>query len=209
MADFPTSPTKSPDPVIGYPVETTGYAVPCEEELGQTVTYPDLHRRINVDQGLYTFTITIYGKPILKDKFENDLTIPDIATSESIIKEFITNVYDVQIVNVGEYVKDYIDSYIVEGYEVNFVWIVRSEDLSLQYAEGYNLNNIIDLVYRSTEADNHPVLQPDTLDYHVSAKIEREQLLKKDTYQLYVSTCNSFRTTQYYTYDSDLDQEIP
>ena len=210
MADFPSNPSKSPDMIQNYPLDPFGYARPAtpeeidrETDLGYT--YPDLHRRIAVSQGLNTFTITIYGKPILKDKFENDLTIPDPDMSEAIVKTLITNAYDVKIVDVGEYVKDYIDDYIVDGYEVNFVWIVRSEDDVPQYADGYTLMDIINEVYRGS----YKVLQPDTLDYHVSAKVERDQLLEKDTYQIYVSATGSFRTTQHYTYDPDMDQEVP
>ena len=203
MADFPVNPSASPAVIEGYPVLTTGYAVPYTEEE-QSLTYPDLHRRVEVDKGLYTFTITIFGKPILKDAAENDMVIPDPDMSEAIIKSMLTDAYDVKIVDVGEFVKDYIDNYIVEGYEVNFIWIIRSEDEMLHYND-CNLNDIVNAVYRGS----YKVLQPDTEDYHVSAKVERDQLLQKDTYELYVSTMSSFRTTQHYTYDPDLDQEIP
>jgi hypothetical protein len=209
VADFPQIPTASPVAIPWYPTISNGYAklaTPEDIEKDESgVTYPNLHRRIDVSLGLNTFFITVFGKPILKDAFENDLHIPNISDSEETIKSLITNAYDVEIVNVGDLVKDYITNYIVEGYEVNFIWVVRCKDEILHYADGYNLTDIINEVYRGTT----PVLQEDTGEYHISAKVEEDEYLEKATYDIFTSATSSFRTTQYYTYNADLNSEIP
>ena len=209
MADFPQNPSGVPAPIIFYPLLSNGYAkLATQEDIEKDesgITYPNLHRRIDVSLGLNTFIITVFGKPILKDSFETDLHIPDITSSEELVKSLITNAYDVVIVNIGELVKDYIFNWIVDGYEVQFVWVIRCQDDMLNYAEGYTLNDIIDAVYRG----DNPILQTDTSEYHVSAKVEHTKELEKPTYELFTSATSSFRTAHHYTYDPNLNSEIP
>ena len=66
-------------------------------------------------------------------------------------------------------------------------------------------SDIINEVYRGTT----PVLQEDTGEYHISAKVEKDEYLEKATYEIFTSATSSFRTTQYYTYNADLNSEIP
>lgn len=207
MADFPQNPTKQPDPVEGYPVETTGYAQPAtaedieKDESG--VTYPNLHRRIDRDAGLYSYRISVLGMPILTDEQGNSISIPDIETSKEIIHSLITNSYDVAIITSGSLVKDYVVDYITD--EVKFMWVIRSEDTELQFAEGYDLVSIANEVYRGSD----PIIQPDTDEYKMNVNLEVYYPIEKDSYELYVSATNSFRTTSHHTYDPNLNSEIP
>ena len=178
MSDFPQNPTKSPDLIPGYPQVANGYAtIATPEDIAKDdagVTYPNLHRRIDESLGLRTFVISIFGQPILKDSFNNDMVIPDPDMSEGIVHSLITNSYDVRIIDVGEYVKDYVIDWVTEGMEAKFMWIVRTEDNTLEYASGHDLIDIVNIVYRGSTK----ILEDDTEKYKVFTKIETDiQLL--------------------------------
>lgn len=209
MADFPSNPSVSPNPIPGYPQVSNGYAtIATPEDIAKDeagITYPNLHRRIDDSLGLRTFVISIFGQPILKDSFNNDMLIPDPDNSEATVYSLITNSYDVKIVNVGDYVKDYVIDWVTPGMEAKFMWIVRTEDNTLEYASGYDLIDIVNAIYR----DQVQILEPDTETYKVYTKIETDGLLSKDTYTLLTSTLNSFRVTEHYTYDENSNSEIP
>lgn len=209
MSDFPQNPTKSPDPIPGYPQVANGYAtIATPEDIAKDdagVTYPNLHRRIDESLGLRTFVISIFGQPILKDSFNNDMVIPDPDMSESIVHSLITNSYDVRIIDVGEYVKDYVIDWVTEGMEAKFMWIVRTEDNTLEYASGHDLIDIVNIVYRGSTK----ILEDDTEKYKVFTKIETDGLLSKDTYTLLTSALSSFRVTEYHTHDENSNSEIP
>ena len=209
LADFPSNPSISPDPIPGYPQVSNGYAtIATPEDIAKDengITYPNLHRRIDVELGLRTFVISIFGQPILKDTFNNDMVIPDVETSETAIKNLITNSYDVKVMDVGEYVKDYVIDWVTPGMEAKFIWIVRTEDNTLEYASGYDLIDIVNTIYRN----QIPILEPDTESYKVYTKIETDGLLSKDTYTLLTATLNSFRVTQHHTHDENSNSEIP
>lgn len=209
MADFPINPSSYPDTIPDYPQVSNGYAKPATPEDIEkdvnwpNITYPNLHRRIDVSKGLRTFVISIFGQPILKDAQNNDMRIPDIFTSQDMIHSLITNSYDVLIVDVGDFVKDYVIDWVTEGFEAKFIWIVRTSDNTLEYDDGYTLMDIVDTIYR----DHVKVLEPDTLNYKVFTKIETDGLLSKDTYTLLTSTLSSFRVTEHHTYSDDADPE--
>lgn len=209
MSDFPQNPTKSPDPIPGYPQVANGYAtIATPEDIAKDdagVTYPNLHRRIDESLGLRTFVISIFGQPILKDSFNNDMVIPDPDMSEGIVHSLITNSYDVRIIDVGEYVKDYVIDWVTEGMEAKFMWIVRTEDNTLEYASGHDLIDIVNIVYRGSVK----ILEDDTEKYRVFTKIETDGLLSKDTYTLLTSALSSFRVTEHHTYDENSNSEIP
>ena len=209
MADFPQNPTKQPDPIPGYPLVSNGYAKPAtpediaKDESG--VTYPNLHRRIVDSLGLHTFTVSIFGQPILKDDLGNNVKIPDIATSTNIIDSLIANAYDVKIVDVGEYVKDYVIDWVTEDYQAKFVWVIRSEDDELECVLDYTLNDIADEVYRGVDR----VLAGYPGDNKIVVTTQYDGLLSKDTYKLFTSTLSSFRTTEHHTHDENSNSEIP
>ena len=209
MADFPSNPSVSPNPIPGYPQVSNGYAtVATPEDVAKDetgITYPNLHRRIDDSLGLRTFVISIFGQPVLKDSFNNDMVIPDPDNSEAMIYALITNSYDVRIVDVGEYVKDYVIDWVTPGMEAKFMWIVRTKDNTLEYASGYDLIDIVNAIYR----DQVHILEPDTETYKVYTKIETDGLLSKDTYTLLTSTLSSFRVTEYHTHDENSNSEIP
>lgn len=209
MADFPSNPSVSPDVIPGYPQVSNGYAtVATPEDIAKDetgITYPNLHRRIDDSLGLRTFVISIFGQPILKDEFNNDMVIPDPDMSEGIAHALITNSYDVRIVDVGGYVKDYVIDWVTPGMEAKFMWIVRTEDNKLEYASGYDLIDIVNAIYR----DQVQILEPDTETYKVYTRIETDGLLSKDTYTLLTSTLSSFRVTEYHTHDENSNSEIP
>ena len=209
MADFPSNPSVSPNPIPGYPQVSNEYAtVATPEDIAKDeagITYPNLHRRIDSELGLRTFVISIFGQPILKDSFNNDMVIPDPDMSEAIVYSLITNSYDVRIVDVGEYVKDYVIDWVTPGMEAKFMWIVRTEDNTLEYASGYDLIDIVNAIYR----DQVKILEPDTETYKVYTKIETDGLLSKDTYTLLTSTLSSFRVTEHHTHDESSNSEIP
>ena len=209
MADFPSNPSVSPDHILGYPQVSNGYAtIATPEDIAKDesgITYPNLHRRIDVELGLRTCVISIFGQPILKDEFNNDMVIPDLDMSEGIAHALITNSYDVRIVDVGGYVKDYVIDWVTPGMEAKFMWIVRTEDNTLEYASGYDLIDIVNAIYR----DQVQILEPDTETYKVYTKIETDGLLSKDTYTLLTSTLNSYRVTEYHTHDENSNSEIP
>lgn len=209
MADFPSNPSVSPNPIPVYPQISNGYAtIATPEDIAKDeagITYPILHRRIDVELGLRTFVISIFGQPILKDEFNNDMVIPDLDMSEGIAHALITNSYDVRIVDVGGYVKDYVIDWVTPGMEAKFMWIVRTEDNTLEYASGYDLIDIVNAIYR----DQVQILEPDTETYKVYTKIETDGLLSKDTYTLLTSTLSSFRVTEHHTHDENSNSEIP
>lgn len=209
MADFPSNPSVSPNPIPVYPQISNGYAtIATPEDIAKDeagITYPNLHRRIDVELGLRTFVISIFGQPILKDEFNNDTVIPDLDMSEGIAHALITNSYDVRIVDVGGYVKDYVIDWVTPGMEAKFMWIVRTEDNTLEYASGYDLIDIVNAIYR----DQVQILEPDTETYKVYTKIETDGLLSKDTYTLLTSTLSSFRVAEYHTHDENSNSEIP
>jgi hypothetical protein len=192
-----------------YPQVSNGYAtVATPEDIAKDetgITYPNLHRRIDDSLGLRTFVISIFGQPILKDEFNNDTVIPDPDMSEAIAHALITNSYDVRIVDVGGYVKDYVIDWVTPGMEAKFMWIVRTEDNTLEYASGYDLIGIVNAIYR----DQVQILEPDTETYKVYTRIETDGLLSKDTYTLLTSTLSSFRVTEYHTHDENSNSEIP
>ena len=209
MADFPSNPSVSPDQISGYPQVSNGYAtVATPEDIAKDesgITYPNLHRRIDDSLGLRTFVISIFGQPILKDSFNNDMPIPDPDMSEGIVHALITNSYDARIVDAGGYVKDYVIDWVTAGMEAKFMWIVRTEDNTLEYASGYDLIDIVNEIYRGSVQ----ILEPDTETYKVYTKIETDGLLSKDTYTLLTSTLSSFRVTEHHTHDDNSNSEIP
>lgn len=209
MADFPSNPSVSPNLIPGYPQVSNGYAtIATSEDIEKDesgVTYPNLHRRIDIELGLRTFVISIFGQPILKDEFNNDMPISDPDMSEGIAHSLITNSYDVRIVDVGGYVKDYVIDWVTPGMEAKFMWIVRTEDNTLKYASGYDLIDIVNEIYRGSVK----ILEPDTETYKVYTKIETDGLLSKDTYTLLTLTLSSYRVTQHHTHDENSNSEIP
>lgn len=191
-----------------FPQTATGYIKPAtDEDLvidASGVTYPNLHRRIDESKGLYVSRIVILGMPILYDDSGLDNTLPDNDSVRTTIKEHITNAYDVKLITLGNYVKDYIVDYITG--ECKFMWIIRTSEKEIQYSDGYDMLKIVDEVYRDP---SHPILQPNTLDYQVSAQIDASKLLCKDTYNIYATATSSFRTTEHHTHDENSNSEIP
>lgn len=193
----------------GYPQVSNGYAklaTPEDIEKDESgVTYPNLHRRIDDSLGLHTFIVSVFGKPILTDEFGNDIKIPDISMTKTIIESLIANEYDVQIVNVGDYVKDYVINWIPEEYQAKFIWVIRSESDTLDCVLDYTLNDIADEVYRGATK----VLEGYPGDDDIIVTVQYDGLLSKDTYTLFTSTLSSFRTTEHHTHDENSNSEIP
>ncbi len=208
---FDSAPSNGSEIVIVYlfeiPQNANGYAkLATEEDIEADesgITYPNLHRRIDDSLGLYTFRVIVLGLPILTDEYGNPQLIPDIEISKELIHSLVTNSYDVQIIQDGNNVSDYIVDFITG--EVKFMWVIRSADIELTFAEGYDLVKVADEVYRG----NDKIIQDDTEEYQMSAKLEVYIPEEKDTYTLLTSTYSSFRTTEHHTHNENSNSEIP